>query len=175
MLSSKNDVSRLIYIILFIGVAISLFLLYEHFSPTGSEICNISEQLNCDTVNKSPYSTADGIIYLLVFDLGISFPYVDIAGMNVLFEFILTNAFLGFVTLLFTLFLYRSYENKRDFLWIKKDKSSDWLKGITLFSVLYGGYLFLVQHFILRTYCVFCLSLDLILIILAIFVWTRRQ
>ena len=58
--------------IIILGMLISLFLVYEHFSSTASEFCDFGEGLDCGIVNKSPYSTLDGITYFLVFDLGIN-------------------------------------------------------------------------------------------------------
>lgn len=37
------------------------YLLYVHYAPSASSICNISDTLNCDIVNKSIYSKLFGI------------------------------------------------------------------------------------------------------------------
>ena len=169
----KDKYFKLMNIFLIIGMLISIFLVYEHFSILASKFCTFGNSFDCGIVNKSPYANLDGIFYLLTIDFGIPFPasFMTISDLNWFLDLITSNAFLGFLTLLFLLFLTRAnYKNKK-FLFIEKDKTLKWMKGITLFGVIYGFYLFLIQHFILKTYCIFCLALDLILIILLILTW----
>lgn len=44
-----------------IGVVVAGYGLWQHYAPVGSAICNISERLSCDIVNKSPWSEVFGI------------------------------------------------------------------------------------------------------------------
>ena len=168
---SQKKLFTFLNVVLIIGMLISLFLVYEHFSPTASKFCTFGESLNCGIVNKSPYANLDGIFYLLVIDFGMNVPMMDISRANVFLDLITSNAFLGFLTLLFMLFLARSKYKNKDFLWIKRDKGLKWMRGIAIFGVLYGFYLFLIQHSILKTYCIFCLALDIALIAILITVW----
>ena len=163
--------------VLVIGMLISLFLVYEHFSPSASKFCTFGDSFDCGIVNKSPYANLDGIFYLLTIDLGISFPVwlMTISDINLFLDLITSNAFLGFLTLLLLFFLTKAnYKNKK-FLFIKKNKVSACMHGITIFGVIYGFYLFLIQHFILKTYCIFCLALDLILVTLLITTWLIKK
>lgn len=151
-------------IFLILGMLIALFLVYEHFSESASEFCSFGASLDCGIVNKSPYANLDGISYLLTIDFGLNLPFIDIAGISPFLDFLTSNAFLGFVTLLFMFFLARANYKKEDFLFIKRDKTIHWMLGIAVFGVAYGFYLFLIQHYILKTYCIFCLALDVTLI-----------
>ncbi len=166
---------KTINVLLIIGMLISLFLLYEHFSPSASKFCTFGKSLDCGIVNQSPYANLDGISYLLTIYFALPIPLANIADINPFFNLITSNAFLGFLTLLFLFFLVKAnYEDKK-FLFINKSKTLNWLKGITLFGVIYGFYLFLVQEFILKTYCIFCIALDIVLLALLIIVWTIKK
>lgn len=162
-------------VMLVIGMLISLFLLYEHFTPSASKFCTFGSNFDCGIVNKSPYANVDGLSYLLTIDLGMNLPIIDIAGINPFFDLVSSNAFLGFLTLVFLFLLIRMKEEKMGFWFIKKNQVKYWIKGITLFGVFYGFYLFLVQHFILRTYCIFCIALDFVLITLFILTWVKMK
>ncbi|MBC8500394.1 MAG: hypothetical protein ISS25_03775 [Nanoarchaeota archaeon] len=162
-------------VLLSIGMLDSLFLVYEHFSPTASKYCTFGEGFDCGIVNKSPYANLDGISYLLTIDFKLPIPLIDIAGLGVFFDLVTSNAFLGFLTLLFILLLLIARYEKKGFLWVKYEKTTAWIKGLLIFGVIYGFYLFLIQHFILKTYCLFCLFLDLILLIGLILAWRLKK
>ncbi len=151
-------------IFLVIGILISAFLIYEHFSESASKFCTFGEGFNCGIVNKSPYANLDGLSYLLTIDFDLPLPLIDISGINWFFDFITTNAFLGLLTLFFVLMLNLNYK-KDKFLFIGKKSNTKWIRGIMVFGALYGFYLFLIQHSILKTYCIFCLALDLMIIV----------
>ena len=149
---------------LIIGMLISAFLVYEHFSLTVSKFCTFGDSFDCGIVNKSPYANLDGISYLLTIDFNLPLPLIDISGINWFFDFITANAFLGFITLLFILLLNLKHK-KNKFMFVSKRDNLKWIRGILIFGLVYGFYLFLIQHFILRTYCILCIALDLIIII----------
>lgn len=151
-------------IFLIIGMLISAFLIYEHFSESASKFCTFGEGFNCGIVNKSPYANLDGLSYLLTIDFNLPLPLIDISGTNLFFDFITTNAFLGLLTLFFVLMLNLNYK-KDKFLFIEKKSNVKWIRGIMVFGMLYGFYLFLIQHSILKTYCIFCLALDITILI----------
>ncbi len=151
-------------IFLIIGILISAFLIYEHFSESASKFCTFGEGFNCGIVNKSPYANLDGLSYLLTIDFNLPLPLIDISGINLFFDFITTNAFLGLLTLFFVLMLNLNYK-KDKFLFIEKKSNTKWIRGIMIFGMLYGFYLFLIQHSILKTYCIFCLALDITIIV----------
>ena len=151
-------------VFLIIGMLISAFLVYEHFSLTVSKFCTFGDSFDCGIVNKSPYANLDGISYLLTIDFNLPLPLIDISGINWFFDFITANAFLGFITLLFILLLNLKHK-KNKFMFVSKRDNLKWIRGILIFGLVYGFYLFLIQHFILKTYCILCIALDLIIII----------
>jgi len=174
----KNSMSRKVFlwinVLLFIGMFVSLFLVYEHFAPGASKFCSFSEGFDCGIVNKSPYANLDGISYLITIDLKTNIPLIDISSRNPFLDLITSNAFLGFITLLFLLLLTRATYKSKDFLWIESKKGLKWLRGIITFGVIYGFYLFIIQHSILKTYCIFCLALDLVMVALLIIFWRTK-
>jgi len=153
-------------VLLIIGMLLSLLLVYEHFSPTASEFCSFGASLDCGIVNKSPYANLDGFFYLLAVDFGMNMPnwLLSISETNIVFDFLTANAFLGFLTLLFVFVLNTKYKNRVFLNFINKEDSLKWIRGVLIFGMVYGFYLFLIQHFVLKTYCIFCLALDLVLI-----------
>ncbi|MEK6792672.1 MAG: vitamin K epoxide reductase family protein [Nanoarchaeota archaeon] len=158
-----NNLRKALSITLIIGMLISLFLLYEHFSPSASKFCTFGKHFDCGIVNKSPYANIDGIFYLLTIDFNLNLPLINVSNINWFFDLITANAFLGFLTLLF-LFILNKNPNKK-VLWIKPRDNRKWVISILIFGVIYGvGYLFAIQHFVLYTYCLFCLLLDIAII-----------
>ena len=162
--------SIILNVLLIIGMCVSLFLIYEHFSPSASKFCTFGAKLDCGIVNKSPYANLDGLSYLLTIDYELPIPLIDISGINWFFDILTSNAFLGFLTLVLILALNTRYK-KRALLFITPEVNKIWVRGILVFGVLYGLYLFYIQHSILRTYCIFCLSLDIILLSSLILSW----
>ena len=116
----KNKYFKLMNIFLIIGMLISIFLVYEHFSPSISKFCTFGDSFDCGIVNKSPYANLDGIFYLLTIDFGIPFPasLMTISDSNWFLDFITSNAFLGFLTLLLLFFLARANYKNSKFLFI---------------------------------------------------------
>ena len=53
-----------------VGVALSSFSLYHHFSKSQTSFCDLGQTFNCDLVNRSSYSTVFGIPVALVGILG---------------------------------------------------------------------------------------------------------
>ena len=89
----------------------------------------------------------EGEVYLLVIDFGLNIPSVDIKGINWFFDLITSNAFLGFLTLVLLLIMFYFYRNQKNFIFIRSLRLLLWMKGILIFGVLYGFYLFPILHF----------------------------
>ena len=151
-------------VLLVIGMLSSLFLIYEHFSPEASKWCTFGESFNCGIVNKSPYANVDGIFYLMVIDYGWSVPFIYFHDSSPILDFLSGNAFLGFLTLILLFILLHLWRQKKGLLFIKPNQVKKYMLGILVFGVLYGLYLFYIQHSILKIYCPFCLVLDFVLI-----------
>lgn len=168
----KNNKSyRWLQVLFILGMLVSLFLTYEHFSPSASKFCTFGSSFDCGIVNKSPYATLDGISYLMTVDFGWNIPLINLTQYGSFVELLISNAFLGFLTLVFLFFLLRAYKQNKKCLWVSANKTLTWMRGILIFGVLYGFYLFLIQHFLLKTYCILCIVLDIVLIISLIIVW----
>ncbi len=177
---SKAELTLTIALIL--GMAVSAFLMYEHFAPGSSEFCNFGEGLDCGIVNKSPYANLDGIFYLMIIDYGWywvgDLPLVNqimlLTDTNVFIDFLTMNSFWGFLTLVLVLLLNTKYKN-RDFYFVTKERNLAWIRGILAFGMLYGIFLIYIQHSILHTWCVFCLALDAVLLTTNIAAWMIKR
>jgi len=162
-------------IVLVVGMLISLFLVYEHFSTHASTWCTFSDSpFDCGIVNKSPYASLDGISYLLTMDFGLPVPLVEIARVHWTLDVLTSNAFLGFLTLLFVFLLAGAKKNGKGLWWVKKGSVHKWTRWVLTMGVLYGSYLFFIQHSILKLYCLFCLGLDAIILSSCIIAWTLK-
>lgn len=170
----KEMYKQILSILLIIGMLVSAFLTYEHFSETTSEVCKFGESFDCGIVNKSPYANLDGLSYLLTIDFNLSIPLINLSNKNVFLDFLTSNAVLGFLTLLFVLILNTRNINE-DFLFVRKEDRLKWMRGILIFGLIYGGYLFYIQHYILKTYCIFCIGLDLTIIASLITVFLMKK
>ena len=150
-------------IALVIGMLLSSFLVYEHFKTESTEFCNFGAGLNCDVVNKSPYANLDGIFYLMTFEFHWNTVYLNISNSHWIPDLLTSNAFLGFLTLLFIYFL--TTKLKTGWKCIKTDKVISWIRGLLIFGVGYGFLLLLIQHFVIESYCIFCISLDIEMVV----------
>ncbi len=161
-------------VLLILGMIASLYLLYEHFAPVASKFCKFGNSFDCGVVSKSPYSNLDGISYLLTIDYQLPLPLIDIAGVHPILDFLTTNAFLGFLMLLFLLALINAHVRNRSLLGIPSWRMPKLITGLIVFSIAYGMFLIYIQHYILKTYCILCLTLDAIFLATAV-LWWRIQ
>ena len=171
----NNRAYRWLQVLFLLGMLVSLFLTYEHFVPEASKFCTFGASFDCGIVNKSPYATLDGISYLMTIDFGWNIPLINLTQYGPIVELLVSNAFLGFLTLIFLFLLLQAHHQKKKFLWISATKTLSWTQGILIFGVLYGFYLFLIQHFILQTYCILCIALDILLVTSLIIVWRMNH
>lgn len=56
-----TKIAKTIFILSLIGTAIAGYALYDHYQPIGEGVCNVSETINCDIVNKGPFSEIFGV------------------------------------------------------------------------------------------------------------------
>ena len=160
---------------LIIGMLISLFLIYEHFSESASKYCTFGANFDCGIVNKGPFANVDGLSYLLTIEWGLPIPLVDIASQHVVLDILTSNAFLGLLTLLFVFLLTNAFKKGKGLWWIKKNKVLSWIRAILLFGVAYGLYLMFIMHSILKTWCIVCLGLDVVLWTSTIIAFTIKK
>ena len=138
-----ETLTKVIIFLAIIGIFVSLYLVYLHYTPSGSSFCNINEKFNCDVVNKSVYSEFLGI------------PVAIIGFMGYLSFIVIGVAFLA------------GYD------WSiihpkLRPKHLNWLLlafGVTGF--IFSLYLAYIEEFVLHTWCIMCIvSLILITTIL---------
>lgn len=80
----QNSIKKAIFVLSVVGVLIASYSLYDHYQPTsGGGICHISETLDCDKINKGPFSEIFGIPVSL---LGVLF-YLTLAALSYILAF----------------------------------------------------------------------------------------
>jgi uncharacterized membrane protein len=139
--------TRTLYIVLIalnlIAIAVGLYLFYMHFKPEASTICNLGEALDCDVVNKSPWSKLGGIP-------GISeIPFVRDIPVSIMGVF----SYLGIL-----LFSVRGLKHEQK-------KLLPYALGFVVFANLFAIYLTLIEALVLKTFCIFCLTTHTIIIL----------
>lgn len=174
-ISSHKAALIALRVLLVLGMLISLYLVYEHFAPVASTFCKFGESFDCGVVSKSPYANLDGISYLLTIDYGLPLPMIDIAGIHPLLDFLTTNAFLGFLMLLFLLLLINAYVRGKPCFGIAAPRLPSLIIALFVISIAYGMFLIYIQHSILKTYCILCLALDAIMLATAVLWWGIRR
>jgi len=141
MASTKRGASRafriVILVLALVGIALSAYLLKEHYAPTGNSFCDINETISCDVVNQSPYAELFGVP---VSALGLLF-YLVVAAFA-LFPKRLANL-LGDDALVWTFFL----------VWM-------------IIGFGFSIYLIAIEAFVLHVYCPLCAASALIVTVL---------
>ncbi len=114
-----------------VAVLATIYLTYAHFKPSASEVCNFSEQWNCEIVNQSIYS--------------------EIFGIPV--------SILGFITYsLLTAFAIRGLKQNQTRL-------LPWVLLCVIGGVGFSLYLTGIETFVLKTYCIFCVVQQIIILL----------
>lgn len=57
----------------FLGIAVSIYALKQHYALAGTSFCNISSAFSCDIVNQGPWSKLGGIPVAFLGILGYGF------------------------------------------------------------------------------------------------------
>ncbi|MDP3916835.1 MAG: vitamin K epoxide reductase family protein [Nanoarchaeota archaeon] len=151
-----------IRIIAILAILLSSLLVYEHYKTTPSEFCTFGESFDCDLVNKSAYSTIDGIFYFLSMDLGLH--------QIPLFYIPIPLSLMGILVFLFVLLSAHSINNKKNLFGIKPKNQIKVLKWLMVLSILLALYLIYIEKFILLMWCIYCLGLDILIVISAILI-----
>jgi uncharacterized membrane protein len=61
-----KNISRVVALLAIVGILISSFSLYHHFSRSKTSFCDVGQSFNCDLVNRSPYSVLAGVPVALI-------------------------------------------------------------------------------------------------------------
>lgn len=138
----------------FAAMGVTAYLVYMHYAPEASDVCEINEQFNCDIVNKSQWS------------------YIPIGS----FEF--PVAILGFLYYLGvfvgTIGVLKGWKFTKIHKWFEPMNVIRLMRWITIPGLLFTLYLTYIEAFVLYTFCLFCVIQQvLIIFILALFMGIR--
>ena len=140
-----------------LAILVSLYLTFQHFEKGDSNFCVFGASFNCNLVNKSPYATVDGILYFLTYDLELATPYVSIP---------IPNAIISVLVFTFVFLAAGSLSMGKSFLGMERNALITTLKLILYLSLAYAIYLAYIEAFILLNYCIFCIALDVLIIVI---------
>lgn len=149
-------------IVAIIAILIGSYLVYEHYRSTPSKFCTFGDSFNCDVVNKSPYANLDGVLYFLHMDIG--WDWVP------LWTFELPAAIMGIATFLWIILSSFKIQQKKPLLGIPPKKQITVLKWLMVISIIFALYLVYIEKYVLLMWCIYCLSLDLVIVIEAILI-----
>ncbi|MBR9703044.1 vitamin K epoxide reductase family protein [Candidatus Woesearchaeota archaeon] len=125
-----------------IGVAVSAISLNDHYSNTKS-FCTISEKINCDVVNRGPYSEI----------LGVPIALLGIIGYTLFGIFV---------------FFHKSLTKKLAF-----EKKDYWfyLSLMTGSMLSFALYLTALEIFVIHAFCILCVISQGTVLIMALLTW----
>lgn len=139
-----------------IAMVICAYLIYLHFEPNSESFCNISAGFNCDIVNKSAWS------------------YLNLWGLKI------PVAVMGFITYLILLIgsmgLLLDWKFDRILPFLKAKMVVFLMVLLSAVGIGFSLYLTYIEAFVLYNYCIFCLTQQvLIIIIFAFLLWAMMK
>ncbi|MEK6903246.1 MAG: vitamin K epoxide reductase family protein [Nanoarchaeota archaeon] len=161
----KKTALKIIAVFSFFAVLISLFLLYQHFSTEVSRFCNFGKSFSCDIVNKGEYSTLDGVTNLA---LSIVFQ------KNFYMSFSIPNALISIGVFFFFLLAAGRIYRKKSFLGMNEKTLIKVMKIIMVLSLVYAAFLIYIEAEVLQTWCLFCLTLDVVMLVITYALFTME-
>ena len=156
---------KLIAIFSILAVLISIYLAYQHFAPEGSSWCNIGKYFSCDIVNKSEFSTIDGVFNLflkIIFDRDFYW-YLPIP-----------NALISILIFLFILIGSIKLQHSNSYLFMQKHTFINIVRYIMISSIIYAAFLVYIEAQILKSWCIFCLALDALILIITYLIFAME-
>lgn len=142
-----NKLLTAIAVLSLIAMGITAYLTYMHYKPEASEFCNFGDAWNCDIVNKSEWSSID----LGFFEMPVSI--------------------MGFATYLL-FFVFSIVIIKKAVNWRKLHPKLNELlvlnvlRYLSIIGVIFSLYLTYIEAFKLQTFCLFCVSQQVIILII---------
>lgn len=122
---------RWLVVLNLLAVLITIYLIYAHFKPSASGICNFSEKWDCEIVNQSIYSEFFGV----------------------------PVSVFGFITyVLLSAFAIRGLKHQQARL-------IPLVLGCVIGGVGFSLYLTGIETFVLKTYCIFCVTQQVIILL----------
>src|SRR3989338_9061549 len=157
---------KLIAIFSALAILVSVYLAYQHFSTEPSKWCNIGASFSCDIVNKSEFSTVDGVFNLflkIIFDRDFYW-YLPILN--------------AIISVLIFLFIFGAsikllYSNK--YLFMKSSTVIKIIQYLMILSIIYAAFLIYIEAEVLQSWCIFCLLLDLIILIITYIIFAIKE
>lgn len=119
-----------------LSILFSIYLVYLHYSKSLGHFCNFGENFSCDLVNKSIYSLFPPKIGIPVAILGLIF---------------------FTIILVLSRIIYKNIENEKHTI--------NYIFVLSILSLLFSIYILFTEIFIIKSYCIFCLVLDILIII----------
>jgi len=139
-----------------LAMGVTAYLTYLHYMPSAAEFCNFNEQFNCDVVNKSQWS------YIALGPVEI-----PVAIMGFLY-------YLG--VLIGTLGVLKGWKFTKICKWLEPMNVIRLMKWLTVLGVIFALYLTYIEAFVLKTFCLFCVAQQVIIVfILALFLGIRTK
>lgn len=138
----RSSLVWLLIVCALIGIIVSAISLNDHYSNTKS-FCTISEKINCDVVNRGPYS--------------------EILGVPVALLGIFGYAFFG-------LFVYFHKELAK---WLAFEKKDFWfyISLMSGAMLVFALYLTALEMFVIHAFCILCIISQGMVLIMALFTW----
>jgi uncharacterized membrane protein len=137
---------KIVVVLSLLAMGVTAYLIYLHYEPDASSICNLNSKFNCDIVNKSQWS----YIEIGSFDLPVAIP----GFLYYLSAFILCVG------------LIRDWEYHKIHHWLTTRRVLRILSVMTILGVLFSMHLTYIEAFVLYTFCLFCLIQQIIILII---------
>lgn len=157
---------KIIKVTAMLAVLISLFLLYQHYAKESSRFCNFGKSFSCDIVNKGEYSTVDGVA-----NLALSLVF----GANFYLNIPIPNSLISVMVFGFMFFVAHNLQKKKSFLGMREGALLKAMQGIMVASILYALFLIYIEAAVLYSWCLFCLALDAVMLVMAVAVFRMKR
>ena len=132
------------------GMAVTAYLIYQHYKIPGESFCNISDFISCDVVNKSIYSEFLGI---------------PVSILGFLTYLLLTACLVSLV---------RNWSIEKLHRTVTRARMTLLLIVISGIGLLFSLYLSYIEFFVLRALCIFCLTQQILILLIFLtlgYVW----
>ncbi len=152
------------YVLIFLmvlGILDSAYLAYLHYSGSSSKFCQELGNFDCDLVNKSSFSELTGILDYFGIDFYLPIP-------NSVLGIIAFSIMLGINILLINNIRILGHKFSKKELYAA-------LLVLSIISFVFGLFLVYIQEFVLRAWCLFCLIMDLIILLNLILVFLLKN
>lgn len=160
----KNRIISIIIIIIsLLGIIDSIYLTLTHYQIIETDVCGLSPNFNCNTLNTGEYSTIDGIIN---FFLGTHY-YLPIPCA------LLSS--LVFIVILFSgISIYINKSWSLGFWTVSPAVLILFSRILLIVSAMFGIFLLFVQGYLVRIWCMLCILLDSFIFINLTLMWMIR-